>query len=53
MNIFTMKISLDNNNEKQEFSESLRAVNINKKSRESQYIKELKLDMIKFETKIK
>lgn len=50
MNIFTMKISLDNNNEKQE---SLRAVNINKNFRESQYIKELKLDMIKFETKIK
>lgn len=49
-NIFTMKISLDDNNEKREFSESPRVVNINKNSRESQYIKELKLNKIKFET---
>lgn len=49
-----MKISLDDN-EKQVFSESPRAMNINKNSRELQYIKELKLNKIKFEiiTKIK
>lgn len=45
-----MKISLDDNDEKREFSESPRVVNINKNSRESQYIKELKLNKIKFET---
>lgn len=44
----TMKI--DDDNEKREFSESPRVVNINKNSRESQYIKELKLNKIKFET---
>lgn len=50
-----MKISLDDNNEKRVFSESPRAMNINKNSRELQYIKELKLNKIKFEiiTKIK
>lgn len=50
-----MKISLDDNNEKREFSESPRVVNINKNSRESQYIKELKLNKIKQKrlTKIK